>query len=263
MTGINRPLIVRIVNRIGSSYHLGESDYDGLENLFLAVNEGLTITQQNLRLTGAKRLMVDRNYLDKQGRLQLSDDVYVYGSSGLKTLGDGPSSKPFEAIEYSFEAAELVRWIDWMLDHTLTAAGISPASVGRGDLGGSLSGTALRLRMSHTLSEISGKGRLWDAGVSELLRLAQIIDAKPVAQGGFGKAYSDAEATPRVERGDGLPEDPREDAQVLAQLSGAEAVSTEEKVRILHPTWDDMRVADEVSRIDAMANPNPLAALGA
>lgn len=261
LTGIDRPLVVRIVNRVGRDYMAGESDYDGLENLFLAVNEALTITQQNMRLTGAKRLMVDRDFLDKEGKLQLADDVYVHSSGGIKKMGEGPGTKPFEQLEYSFEAAELTRWIDWMLDHTLTAAGISPASVGRGDLGGSLSGTALRLRMAHTLSEIAGKGRLWDAGIAELLRLAQLIDAKPVAQGGFGKAYADAESAPRVERGDGLPEDPREDAQVIAQLAGAEAISTEEKVRRLHPTWDDARVADEVARIDEMST-DPLAGFG-
>lgn len=259
-TGIDRPLMVRIVNKVGRTYDLGQSDYEGLEQLFLALNEGLTISQQNMRLTGSKRLMVDRNFLDKQGRLQLADDVFTYSAGGVKPLGADGGSNPFTQLSYSFESKELVAWIDWLLDHTLTAAGISPASVGRSEVtaGATLSGTALRLRMAHTLSEIAGKGRLWDAGVAELLRMAQMLDAKPVARGGFGTTWADAETAPTMQRGDGLPEDPREDAQVIAQLAGAEALSTEEKVRRLNPGWTDQRVEEEIAKIEA-GMPDPLA----
>jgi hypothetical protein len=259
-TGIDRPLMVRIVNKVGRTYDLGQSDYEGIEQLFLALNEGLTISQQNMRLTGAKRLLVDRDYLDKKGRLQLADDVFTFSAGGMKKLGEGGGADPFTQLSYSFEAKELVAWIDWLLDHTLTAAGISPASVGRSEVtaGATLSGTALRLRMAHTLSEIAGKGRIWDAGVAELLRMAQILDAKPLAQGGFGTSWSDPETAPIMQRGDGLPEDPREDAQVIAQLAGAEALSTEEKVRRLNPGWTDQRVEEEIAKIEA-GMPDPLA----
>lgn len=256
-TGIDRPLIVRVANGLDADPTLGVSDYLALAPLMLALNEALTIAQHNFRLTGAKRLWVDRKHLDAAGNFNLSDDILIQTGSGVasKQLGDPDQTKAVQQTAFDYEATQQLAHIDWLLDHILTAAGVSPASVGRGELGGSLSGTALRLRMAHTLSEVAAKGRYWDAGLAEALRLAQLLDAAPVDGGGFGRPWSAPEEAPEIIRGDGLPPDAREEAQTIATLAGADAVSMEERVRQLHPAWDDARVGEEVARIQADAAP--------
>jgi len=251
-TGIPYPLIVRIVNRTDADQTLGQSDLEPLIPLFLAIYEAMTITAHNARLTGAKRLMVERDALDENGNMNLGDDVFVYEASGVDVAGS--TKQPFSQIQYSFEATELIGWLNWLIDHTLTAGGVSPATVGRGETGGSLSGTALKLRMAHTLSEVAGKGRQLDAGVSQLLRLAQLLDAKPTAEGGFGRQWAEPDSLPIITRGDGLPRDEKEEAQITASLAAADAVSIEERVRRTHPNWDDTRVEEEVVKIES-ANP--------
>lgn len=46
-----------------------------------------------------------------------------------------------------------------------------------------------------------------------------------------------------------MSEDPQSVAQTLSLLQQAQAVSTDTKVRTLHPDWDDVAVAEEVERI--------------
>ncbi|MEU6669182.1 hypothetical protein [Streptomyces sp. NPDC046727] len=54
---------------------------------------------------------------------------------------------------------------------------------------------------------------------------------------------------PRVAFGDGVSEDPEAVAQTLSLLQQAQAVSTDTKVRALHPDWDDTAVQAEVDRV--------------
>lgn len=245
-TGYDRLLITRIPNMLGADPTLGVSDYQALEPLFLAINETATVAQHNMRLTAAKRLFVDRTLTDKRGRFDLSDDVvYMMSGRGEKALGEAPP--PIQQFAYEFEAAELLAYSDHLVDQALTLAGISPVSIGRGDTGGASSGTALRLRMAHTLAVVAGKGRHFDRGVQELLTAAQALDAANGAQ------WANPAEAPTMVRADGLPGDPTEDARVIATLASAEAISIEERVRRVHPDWDDQRVENEVGRIEGAA----------
>lgn len=242
-TGYDRLLITRIPNMLGADQTLGVSDFQALEPLFLAINETATVAQHNMRLTAAKRLFVDRQLTDKKGRFDLSDDV-IYMMSGRGTSEVGAAPPPIQQVTYDFEATELLAYADHLMDQALTLAGISPASLGRGDSGGASSGTALRLRMAHTLSVVAGKGRHFDRGVQELLAAAQSLDAAN------GEPWQSPSEPARIERADGLPNDPQEEAQTIATLASADAISIDERVRRLNPEWDDERVAAEVGRIE-------------
>jgi hypothetical protein len=58
-----------------------------------------------------------------------------------------------------------------------------------------------------------------------------------------------AKCLPVIELGDGMPDDPLDGAQEVLWLRQALAASTEQLVRTLHPTWDDLQVNAEVDRI--------------
>lgn len=260
LTGIDFPLCTFIPNSIDSDPSRGFSDYRGLEERFLALNDATTTGQANMKLAGRKRALVDASYLDSQGRMPNGDDVYIRKSRDASVDGQ---SKPLEVLEYSFEAEQTIRWIDHLLDSSLLLSGIAPQSVGRSVDGGAISGTALRLKMAHSLIESSGKGRHFDRGVRRLLRAAAIIDSRRTTEGGFGRSWSEPDTNPKIERADALPRDDMEAAQRLVFLTSANAMSVEEKVRAVHPEWDDAQVTKEVDAINAAAATPPPGAGGA
>jgi hypothetical protein len=254
LTGIARPLCAFIPNSIDDPPNRGFSDYRGMERRYLALNEAATIGQKNIRLAGQKRAFVDKAYLDGQGRLPSGDDVFVRKS---RDASAGENTKPLDVLEYSFEAQATVAWIDHLLDSTLLLSGIAPTMVGRGVDGGAVSGTALRLKAAHSLIEASGKGRHFDRGLAWLLRCAAVIDSRRTTDNGFGRKWSEPDGVPQIERADALPKDDTEAAQRLVLLTNANAISTEEKVKMLHPEWDKTQIDDEVQRIESGSAAEP------
>lgn len=255
LTGIDRPLCVFIPNSIDGDPTRGYADYRGLEERFLGLNESATIGQENLRLAGKKRALLDAKYL-RNGKLPTGDDVFIR-SEAEGTLGE--SGKPLQMLEYTFEAEQLAKWLDHLIDTTLLFGGVAPAAVGRSVDGGAISGTALKLKMAHSLIESAGKGRYADAGIKRLLRYAALIDSRSTFDGGFGRRreWAAPEEDATVVRGDGLPHDDKEAAEWVALASGAEAISTEEKVRWLHPDWTPDQVEEEVKAIEDAAPEAP------
>jgi|GEM_PF-5333547 len=248
LTGIDQPLVAFIPNSLGGDPARGVSDYRGLEERFLALNTAVTIGQQNLKLAGRKRALVDAEYLDSRGRLVDGDDVYVRQS---KDQLMGEASKPVQMLEYTFDSAPVTAWVDHLIDSSLVYAGVAPQSVGRNADGGAVSGTALKLKMSHSLMEAAGKGRYFDRGISRLLHFAALLDSRPTTQGGFGRAWAAPDLLPSIERGDGLLRDDREAAEIVAKLVGSETISSEEAVRWWRPEWTPAQVDEEVARIKA------------
>ncbi len=261
LTGIARPLVAFIPNSIDDPPDRGFSDYRGQEARFLAINEGVTIGQGNVRLTGKSRAFVDKAYTDERGHLPQGADVFIRKSRDSTA---GEATKPVEVLQYSFEASSLIAWIDHLLDTSLILSGMAPQLVGRSVDGGAISGTALRLKASYALIESSGKGRHFDRGLNWLLRCGAVIDSRPTTQNGFGRRWSKPDGQVTIERADPLPHDDQEAAQRLVLLTNADAISTEEKVRAVHPDWDQKRIDDEVAAIEnangaPSAPGNPLA----
>ena len=246
LTGIDAPLVAFIPNSLGTSPTRGVSDYRGLEERFLALNEATTVGQQNLKLAGRKRALVDAAYLDQNGQLPDGDDVYVRQDTDA-VMGD--AAKPVQMIDYAYDSGPVTAWVEHLMDTTLTYAGVSPQSVGRSTDGGAVSGTALKLKMSHSLMEAAGKGQYFDRGLARLLRFAALLDSRPTTQGGFGRRWAAPDLEPAVERADGLLRDDVEAADTLTKLVNAEVISLDEAVRWWRPDWSSAQVDEEVERI--------------
>lgn len=249
LTGIDQPLVAFIPNSVDDDPARGYSDYRGLVDRFLALNESATIGQANQRLAGRKRAFVNGELLDKDGNFPAGDDVFRADPGG--SVAGQPGHLGLQAVDWQAGHQETIAWVDHLIDTTLTFAGVSPVSLGRSIEGGSISGTAMKLRMNHSLMESAGKGHYFDRGVARLLRQATILDGRPTTEGGFGRKYTVADAPPVVERGDGLPRDDMEAAQQLALMVGAESISIEERVAFVHPDWSAQQQADEVARLKA------------
>jgi hypothetical protein len=138
LTGIPRPLCAFIPNSIDADPQRGFSDYRGMEDRFLALNEASTIGQANLRLAGRKRALIDASYV-KDGKPPTGDDIFLKKDANASLDG---GSKPLELLEYSFESSAVTAWIDHLLDTTLLLSGVAPQSVGRSVDGGAARGAS-------------------------------------------------------------------------------------------------------------------------
>lgn len=245
LTGFDKPLIAFVPNTLDADPGRGYSDYCGLEDRFLSINRATTIGDTNTELAGKKRALLDVEYA-QSGSTIAGEEIWIRDAQS-DNLGE---KSPLEIIDFSYDASQITTWLDHLIDSTLSFGGTSPQLVGRQLDGAAVSGTALRLKMIHSLLESAGKGRFLDRGVVRLMHFCQVIDSRPTIQLGFGRPWSKPDEDPGFERQDGLPRDDLEAATYIATLTGAEAISIEQRVAYLHPDWDKDQIDNEVAAIE-------------
>jgi hypothetical protein len=263
-----------------SDRRIGVSDYAGILDTLLDLNEATVIGAHNARLTARKRAIVSAGALNNattRNDLELapeeggpgslvsrrntatfdtSEEVFVEDPLDAE-LGRAATS-PFRILEYAFDADALIAWKRHLAEEALTRVGLTPQYVGTitdGNDGYAISGTALRIRLIATDKTGRGKARHWDDRVPKLLRLLALLDALADTNGGFGRQWTDAASLPVVERAPGLPEDDLEEAQRHQALVSARIESRRAAIMDLHPDWDDKRIDDELGLIAADAPP--------
>lgn len=229
----------------------GLSIFAGGEGLIDGIHRLYSQDQHDAEMA-KRRVAVPSSYLkrDKVGRpvFDRATDVLELDSEAAGPIGgDG---KPITAIEFTDSTAMSDR-IAQRLDEFLLACGISPESAGRDTAGAATSGTARKLAQSLTLQTVSVAGRYFKPAIRDIVRLAIIVSDKQLDRGELmpSGAGADVEPVVKVALQDGTPDDPKEGAEILASLSSAKAISTREKVRRLHPDWEEDAIAEEVERI--------------
>lgn len=221
------------------------SDIAGLDALLDSVNEGVTIGRDKMRKSVPK-VFAHRSLANERGDVDL-EGVILTGSNVELPLGESAVTT-VETSQPGLEADSHIAYIRHIVDMTLEQAGYSRATWGRDEGGSADSGKALKLRQTRTLMTRSGK----EAMAKDSIQKATAI-ALAWMRGGKPTDY-----TIEVNLGDGLPDDPLETAQEIAALTGAEAISTEEKVRMRHPDKDDKAVEEEAKKIrEENAGPQP------
>lgn len=243
--GLGVMLAGRILNKPANlAWNLGASDYQGVERLFLALNEASTISVEGARLTAKPRLFVDRKYLNQDGDFPADADIFQLdnrdGSDGEKA--------GIVAVQYDFKAQELIAYMRDLTDRAITRAGLVSQWVGASVDGRAETGTALRVRMIPATLTAQGKARYMRAGAGDALQAAMLLDALPVEAGGFGRKYRLLE-TPAITFSDPVPNDEQEEAQRLSLLTAAEVQSRRVSIGELHPDWDEPQIDEEVARI--------------
>ena len=254
-----------IPNRLGADARRGVSDYRGIEDFLLSLNECATIGNENLRLVAQQRMVVPDSAVDQYGNLPANNVLTTEAVDSQ--LGGGTSGvSPFKVLEYSFDAQALIAWQNQVTTLALSRVGINAQFVGAPSIEGlAQSGTALRVRLIPSINAGNDRAQFYDAALPHMLGLAQQVDAMSVEQGGFGTPWSQPEEPPAIDRPPPLPEDPVEQAVRLATLRDSELMSIEQGVRERKPEWSDEQVAEEVTRIGGDASrtaaPSPFAGL--
>jgi hypothetical protein len=255
--GWDHGLSVMLAGRITNGpqrREFGRSDYEGVRDQLLALNEAASIGAENARLTAKKRIVVSPEYLTEEGEFPAGVDVILRSKTDVDPeRGDGGLAQ----LEWSFDADQLIAWTEHLVDTTLTRARVAPQLVGR-HTEMTQTGPAFRARLLDSILAAQGKGRAWDEGLPEVLVAAQLVDSLPREQGGFGREWTAAGTAPVVERTSIIPED--EDAQVqrLGTEVGALLLSRRSALKVRHPDWTDDQIDEEIRLIDAE---NPIATL--
>lgn len=238
----------RVVNDLDDDPRLGESDFDPILDHLLALNEASTIGVENARLTAKRRIFTGGANVRPDGTFDAGIDVYVVDTPDGE-LG-ASSAPPVQAVEYSFDAAPLLEWIGYLERTCLNRVGIVRGIVdGESSGGAAESGTAIRLRYMPTVQAAEEKAREWDYHVPRMIRLLAMVDALPVAAGGYGRTWADLVELPSVERGEPLPVDEVETIDSSAAAVAGRVMSRETAVRRMHPEWTDEAIAEELDRI--------------
>jgi len=252
-TGVSELLVSYIPNSLNTNSPFGVSDYaNGIDDLFFAFNDATSIahraTQSGVPLTVLPRELLDENQ-------SLNHEKTIVAVNKLAdTLGEGDVSKMIETVQHNAQQDKFMSYAKEVLDLLLIFSGISPQSIGRSVDGGATSGTALKLKMSSTLSTAAGKAVFYEDSLAEMLRLAAILDTETFGDGNNIKEAADwteAESAVSVKLDDGLPDDEIEMANIIQRLKASGAISLEQAVRKANPHMTDEQVEAEIDAIRA------------
>jgi hypothetical protein len=230
------------------------SQFAGIEDLLLELNEVQTIGLENARNTLKARMIVPGALLqprtndegEETGRAVLRDaDVYISEAMD-STLGE--SGGPIKVLQYDYHGDKLIAWLEYLADTCLTRARMAPQIIGRHTEGAG-TGPALRARLRDTVLAANGKGRAWDDELPNILLALQLLDSLPESQGGFERPWLRPADPPSIERSPVLPEDPAEQALTLTTKLSAGLMSRQAAIKEDRPELTDEQVEEEVGRI--------------
>lgn len=258
--GLAHMLCGRVMNRRGRDPKLGVSDFKGRKGLLNSLNALANIGDGNMHLTARKRSVVDESVLSPRTitmtngtQMTLPSPEFdareqVFVRSDLDTTLDGDNSKPFQVLEYDFDAEALVTWSDHLTDMFLTRTRVAPQLVGR-HTEDAQTGPSLRARLLDSILCSNGKARFWDDSSPDQMRASMLVDQLPTSLGGFGRKYKQIDTLPTMQRTDSLPQDELAEANTETTKLNAGITSRRRSIKKLNPTLSDVEVDEIIEEI--------------
>jgi A118 family predicted phage portal protein len=241
-------------NRQYRGSQFGRSDYRApLHDLFDGLDETWSSWIRDIRLARA-RLIVPDGYLRDHGPgrgASFDDDREIWQALNIPPDGD----QGITLSQFAIRVEEHERTAAAITRQAVQLAGYSAQSFGIGDQV-AVTATEVTARERRSMITRDKKSRYWRPALADMLHVMLMLDRRLFTP-------TVIPARPRITYGDAVSEDPQTVAQTLSLLSQAQAVSTDTKVRALHPDWDDGAVQAEVDRIlteTGQAVPDPMQA---
>lgn len=239
-------------NRERPYAHFGRSDFDGLHGLFDELDELYSAMQRETRLTKTT-VIVPAEYLRKRDAIfgienpACKQNQWVFGNESgafvALDIDSGRTSSPITVINPEIRAEQRIALCDELIKRIWQCAGYSPQSAGIDVSGSAESGTALNVRERATIRTTETKKTHWWHALHHLMRALLKLDSVVFRSG------VDADADITIELPSNAQPDISQMAEILEQLERAGAISTEMKIELLHPDWDEEKRAAELERI--------------
>lgn len=244
----------------------GSSDFDGAEDLFDFADEIETSYQRDIRLAKT-RIMVPKGMLTSMGAgngatFNADQEVFTELGTQVGSLNPGNGGATPTGAAQSFihtfqptiRSADHEAAMNHIRGEIYQACGYSPQSFGEsGDMAITATETVAREKQSiltRSAKIISLRPRLAHLA-------AVLLDVDEHVFNGPGRPADDI--LPDVEFPDAAAVNPKVQAETLDLYNRSESVSIEERVKFLHPDWEQRQVNAEVTKIkdDLAMLPDP------
>lgn len=247
-------------NKLNRQSPTGRSDYQGTETLMDALDEVFSAWMVDVQLARG-RIHVPSEYVKGIGEnARFSVDTMMYEEIEVDPTA---ITTPITATQFAVRSDEFEKTCLNLLDRIITSSGYSPQSFGLNIAGRAESGTALNVRERKSFSTTSKKQNFWEPALKKLVHAMCVI--KQEFLGGTFTCDLDINVT----FADGISNNLSETSSCVKMLSDAKAISTETKVRMIHPEWTDEMINKEVEQIlndDSVGvpvdNPDDISQLG-
>lgn len=241
----------RLWRNLPQACHLGRADIAGVEGEMDALDETLTSWMRDVRL-GKGRLIVPSYMLESTGPGSASSfyaEREVFQALNVMAPEGATMSQMLTAQQFAIRTAEHSQTMRELLGIIFRGAGYSASTFGLADAeGAQQTATEVSARERRSMTTREKKTRYWVDGLRQFLMAVAVIDAKQ-----FGGKIPEG-LQPVIEFAPTSTPTPDQTATTVQLWAAAEAVSTDTKVRTLHPDWDDTAVAEEVAKIMAEKN---------
>jgi A118 family predicted phage portal protein len=247
-TGITQLTAVYVPNMLPNRLHrgspMGRSDYAApLYGLFGALDDAWTSWMRDIRLARA-RLVVPEGYLQNLGPGQgaaFDDDREVFAALKIPPTEAGAG---ITLSQFAIRVNEHQQTAESIVRQAAQSAGYSAQSFGLDGGGQPITATESDARDQRSMVTRAKKTGYWRYALADVCEALLALDRAQFTPGL-------AAERPVAEFSDGVAESAQSTATTLDLLNRAAAASTETRVRILHPEWDDGQVLAEAARIHA------------
>lgn len=228
-------------NKLNRQSPMGRSDYQGQETLMDALDEVFSAWMLDVQIARGK-IHVPSGYIKELegGKTKYNIDTMMYEELDVDPTA---MTDPIRATQFEIRSQQFEQTCLNLLDRIITSAGYSPQSFGLNIAGRAESGTALNVRERKSFSTTSKKQSYWEPAIKELVTSMCVIYNSFLG----GNFTNDLEVN--VEFMDSVSNNLTEVSNSVKTLSDAKAISTDTKVRMVHPEWTDEQVQEEVERI--------------
>ena len=228
-------------NRLERSSRMGRSDLQSLETLMDSLDEVFSNWIREVQLARG-RVHVPEDYLQHNdsgnARFNIDQDVYVKLDVDPTQVSD-----VITATQFVIHADELETTVLNLMDRIITSAGYSPQSFGLNIQGRAESGVALDIRERKSFATTNKKKQYWEQPLKDTIRNMCLLYVSEL--GGQLDANIDID----ISFADGITNNLQMLATSIKMLYDAQAVSTDTKLRMLHPEWSEQQIAEEVDKI--------------
>ncbi len=237
-------------NRVFRSQSIGRSDMEGMRDMLDALDETWSSWMRDIRLAKS-RLIVPAEYLrrkpsdmfkEDQYKFEFDEDVETLVALDLDTEKAGTNA--ITPSQFLIRAEEHSKTMEKLIRNIISMSGYSPQTFGLDIEGNAQSGTALHIREKKSYSTRGKKENYWKSPLERIMTAVLQLDAKL-----YGTKGVHSEDTVQVNFSDSLANDTASLASTLEMLHRAKAISTEIKVKMLHPDWTANQVEAEVQKI--------------
>lgn len=229
-------------NRLDRQSPMGRSDYQGTETLMDALDETFSAWMVDVQIARGK-IHVPSGYIKEigpNGHTTFSIDTMMYEEMDIDPTA---MTDPIKVTQFEIRADQFEKTCLNLLDRIITSAGYSPQSFGLNIAGRAESGTALNVRERKSFATTNKKQTYWEGALKEFVKAMCLIKQQYLG----GKFTCELDAN--IAFSDGISNNMAEVSNSVKMLSDAKAISTDTKVRMVHPEWTDEQVEQEVERI--------------